>query len=168
MKKELHYKYKYKENTRFKIIEGSMELDLRRVEQNLKNAQYGLDSMVMADMVPYMPMDTGQFIDVTRAMSQAIAGSGTVVAAAPPFGRYLYEGKVMVDSVTGKGPMKIPDGPGAYVLRFRKGAKLRATDRPLQYSKSAHPDAQDHWFDAAKKQNLSKWVKNTKKMAGGG
>ena len=162
--KKLKYKYEYKDKT----IEGVMEIDLKRVENNIRFAQYGLDSMIMTDMVPYMPMDTGQFINVTRAMSQAIAGSGTVAAAAPPFGRYLYEGKVMVDSVTGKGPMKIPDGPGAYVLRFRKGAKLKATDRPLQYSKSAHQEAQDHWFDAAKKQNLSKWVKQTKKMAGGG
>lgn len=162
--KKLKYKYEYKDRT----IEGVMEIDLSRVENNIRFAQYGLDSMIMTDMIPYMPMDTGQFINVTQAMSQAIAGSGTVVAAAPPFGRYLYEGKVMVDSVAGKGPMKIPDGPGSYVLRFRKGAKLKATDRPLQYSKSAHPEAQDHWFDAAKKQNLSKWVKQTKKIAGGG
>ena len=161
---KLKYKYEYKDGA----IEGVMEIDLKRVEHNIRFSQYGLDSMIMTDMIPYMPMDTGQFINVTQAMSQAIAGSGTVVAAAPPFGRYLYEGKVMVDSVTGKGPMKIPDGHGAYVLRFRKGAKLKATDRPLKYSKSANPDAQDHWFDAAKKQNLSKWVKKTKKMAGGG
>ena len=159
--KKLNYKFEYKDKT----IEGVMRIDLSRFEGQYSKAQYALDSMVMTSMVPYMPMDTGTFINVTRGMSAAIAGSGKVVAAAPPMGRYLYEGKVMVDSLTGKGPAKIPLGPGAYILRYRKGAKLMATDNPLQYSrKSATP----HWFDTAKKKDGKMWVKKTKEIAGGG
>lgn len=159
--KKLNYKFKYKDRT----IEGVMEIDLSRFDGQYSKAQYALDSMVMTSMKPYMPMDTGTFINVTEGMSAAIAGSGKVVAAAPPMGRYLYEGKVMVDSVTGKGPTKIPIGPGAYILRYRKGAKLKAADKPLQYSrKSATP----HWFDAAKKAHGEQWIKKTKKLAGGG
>ena len=41
----------------------------------------------------HMPMQTGQFINVTKAMSAAVAGTGKVVAAAPPMGCFLYEGK---------------------------------------------------------------------------
>jgi hypothetical protein len=164
MKKKLAYKFVYKNKT----IKGVMEIDLGRFEGQYSRAQYALDNMVMTSMVPYMPMQTGTFVNVTRGMSQAIAGSGKVVAAAPPMGRYLYEGKVMVDSVTGKGPAKIPLSTGEYILRYRKGAKLKATDRPLQYSKRANPDATDHWFEPAKRKDGKMWIKKTKKLAGGG
>ena len=156
-------------NIDFKRDGIQLKVDMGRIEQNLNHAQFALDSQIMTDMVPYMPMQTGNFINVTRAMSAALAGSGKVVAAAPPYGQYLYEGKVMVDSKTGKGPMKIPDGPGgAYVLRFRKGAKLEATTRKLQFSKAAHPKAQAHWFEAAKKVNKGTWVEIAKREVGKG
>ena len=161
---KLNYEFKYKDRT----ITGVMRIDLRRFEGQYSRAQYELDSMVMASMIPYMPKQTGTFINVTQGMSQAIAGSGKVVAAAPPMGRYLYEGKMMVDSVTGKGPAKITVGPGEYILRYRKGAKLKATDKPLKYSKHANPHVTDHWFDAAKKRHKEAWIRKTKKLAGGG
>lgn len=87
-----------------------LDLDLQRFEKQLQDAQYNLDNMVMTSMVPIMPMQTGNFIDITRGMSAARAGSGKVIAAAPPYGRFLYYGKVMVDSETGKGPMKLRTG----------------------------------------------------------
>ena len=132
-----------------------MEIDLDRFERQYSKAQFGLDSMVMTDMVPYMPMQSGTFINVTKAMSAALAGSGKVVAAAPPMGRFLYEGKVMVDPET--------NSPWA-----RKGAKKVVTDRDLQYNKNAHPKATDHWFDTAKKEHGEEWVNYVKKVAGGG
>lgn len=162
--KQLKYTFKYTDRT----IEGVMQIDLSRFEGQYSRAQYELDSMVMTDMIPYMPKETGMFINVTQGMSQAIAGSGKVVAAAPPMGRMLYEGKMMVDSVTGKGPAKIPIGPGEYILRYRKGAKLKPSDRPLQYSTNANQNATDHWFDAAKKAHKEEWIAKTKETAGGG
>lgn len=132
-----------------------MVIDLDRFEQQYSKAQFGLDSMVMTDMVPYMPMQTGTFINVTKAMSAALAGSGLVVAAAPPMGRFLYEGKVMVDPET--------NSPWA-----RKGAKKIVTEKDLQYNENAHPKATDHWFDAAKKAHGEEWVNYVKKVAGGG
>lgn len=160
-------------NTRidYHFTDGALSIDanidLGRIERNIEKAQYFLDSQVMTDMVPYMPMQTGNFIQRTRAMSAAIAGSGKVVAAAPPMGRYLYMGKVMVDSETGKGPMRIEVSPGEYIFRFRKGAKLVATDRDLKFSKAANPKVQKQWFDAAKRDHGSDWVRMAKKVAGG-
>ena len=160
-------------NTRidYHFTDGTLSIDanidLGRIERNLEKAQYFLDSQVMTDMVPYMPMQTGNFIQRTRAMSAAIAGSGKVVAAAPPMGRYLYMGKAMVDSETGKGPMRIEISPGEYIFRFRKGAKLVATDRDLKFSKAANPKVQKQWFDAAKRDHGKEWVKEVKKIAGG-
>lgn len=128
------------------------DVDFSRFEKQYEAAQYALDNMVMTSMQPYMPHDTGTFINVTKAMSAALAGSGKVVAAAPPMGRFLYEGKVMVDPAT--------NSPWA-----RPGAEKVVTDRDLTYS---NPKATPHWFDTAKKNHGRSWVKAVKKIAGGG
>ena len=160
MIKKLKYRYTYKDRT----IEGVMEIDLSRFARQFGRAQYELDSMIMESMIPFMPMQTGMFIDVTRSMSQAIAGSGKVIAAAPPIGRFLYEGKTMVDPATGspwaaKGAKK--------VLVSQYGGKTAAKE-DLQFSTHAHPKAQAHWFDAAKEKDGKIWVEKVKKIAGGG
>lgn len=131
-------------------------LDLTRVKQNIAKAQYRLDSAVMNSMEPFMPHQTGTFINTTKAMSAAIAGTGKVVAAAPPMGRFLYEGKTMVDEVTGS--------PWA-----RKGAKKvlvsqyagKTNARPnLTYSHGRT----SHWFDKAKSRDLGIWLKIVKEV----
>ena len=129
-----------------------MRINLSRFEKQYEDAQKKLDSMVMTDMKPYMPHQTGTFINITSAQSASLAGSGTVVAAAAPMGRFLYEGKVMVDPVTGS--------PWA-----RPGAKKVVTDRELKYS---NPKATPHWFDTAKENHGKSWVREVKKIAGGG
>lgn len=151
------------------VVNGEVKIriNLDRFSKQFQRAQYVLDGQVMNSMIPFMPMITGQFIDVTRSASAAIQGSGRVYAGVGPQARYLYEGKVMVDSKTMKGPYKISTGPGEYVLRFRKGSKLIATKRPLNYSKTAHPQATDHWFNPAKKKDKRKWIKMVKSIAGG-
>lgn len=128
-----------------------MRIDLSRFEKQFEDAQFALDSAVMKDMKPYMPKQTGTFVNITSAQSASLAGSGTVVAAAAPMGRFLYEGKVMVDPLTGS--------PFA-----RPGAKKVVTDRDLKYS---NPKATPHWFDTAKKNHGKSWVREVKKIAGG-
>ena len=147
---KVRYNYKKEDAGRNAVIE--LDVDLSRFENQYEDAQYALDSMIMTSMVPYMPHQTGTFINVTRAMSASIAGSGTVYAAAPPFGRFLYEGKVMVDEQTGS-------------TWARKGARKVVTDRDLTYS---NPKATPHWFDTAKERHSKSWVKAVKKIAGGG
>ena len=70
-------------------------------------------------------------------------------------GRFLYEGKLMVD----------PETRAAWA---RPGAKKVVTDTPLKFDRTAHPSATDHWFDAAKAAHGKEWVKGVKKRAGGG
>ncbi len=147
MIKKLHWKYKGKGPN----CNINMQIDLSRIEKQYEKAQFALDSTVMKDMVTYMPHLTGTFINVTRGMSAALAGTGKVVAAAPPMGRFLYEGKVMVDSETGS--------PWA-----RKGAKKIVTDRDLTYG---NPKATPHWFDTAEDKHGKSWIKLVKRTAGG-
>ena len=151
-KRKMISKIRYNYSAHGKGQDIELEVDLSRFEKQYGKAQYALDSMVMTSMQPYMPRQTGTFINVTKAMSSAIAGSGTVVAAAPPMGRFLYEGKVMIDPQTGS--------PWA-----RPGAKKVVTDRDLSYS---NPKATPHWFDTAKDKHGKSWVKAVKKIAGGG
>lgn len=129
-----------------------INVDFSRFVKQYQKAQFYLDSKIMTDMVPYMPNNTGTFINLTRARSAAIAGTGEVIAGAPPYGRFLYEGKVMVDPVT--------NSPWS-----RKGVKKVVTERDLTYS---NPKATPHWFDTAKKNHGKSWIKEVKKIAGGG
>ena len=146
------YNYKKEDAGRNCTIE--VDIDLSRFDKQYGKAQWELDNMVMTSMTKYMPHRTGTFINVTKAISSALAGSGVVCAGAPPFGRFLYEGKVMVDPETGS--------PWA-----RKGAKKEVIDKNLNYDKSHNPDVTDHWFETAKRNHLKSWVKKTKEVAGG-
>ena len=143
----------------FSVVKNGVrcQVNMDRFSKQFNDAQFWLDSQIMTDMNPFMPMREGTFIQVTRSMSAAFAGTGTVFAGSPPMGRFLYEGKVMVDPVT-KSPWA------------RKGAKkvLAEDGRLLDFSKGAHPTAAGHWFDAAKEAHGAAWVDGVKKRAGGG
>ena len=138
----------------YSIVKGDIRVDisLDRFSKQFQDAQYWLDGQVMNDMVPFMPHRGGLFINNTRMQSASVQGTGKVYAAYCPQGRFLYEGKVMVDPETGS--------PWA-----RPGAKKVVTDRDLTYS---NPNATPHWFDTAKEKYGDTWVKEVKKIAGGG
>ena len=127
---------------------------MNRFEKQFQEAQNWLDGQVFTDMEKYMPFRDGNMRNVSAIMSRSMQGTGRVIAGVPPYGRFLYEGKVMVDPLTGS--------PWA-----RAGAKKVVTDRDLVFDKIAHPRATDHWFDAAKTENVKSWVKGVKRIAGG-
>ena len=136
-----------------KVSTGNMTADvsMKELANRFNKAQYELDSAIMTSMEPYMPRRDGTFINTTKAMSAAVAGTGKVIAAAPPCGRFLYEGKVMVGEKS--------RSPWA-----KKGEKKVVTGRNLTYSGGG----QAHWFDVAKAADGDEWVKLVKKTAGGG
>ena len=150
----------------FSIIAGNLKvkLSLSRFDEQYKKAQYQLDGDVMNSMVPFMPMISGSFINATRAASTAVQGSGQVYAAYGPQGRYLYEGKVMVDEVTGSPFAR----RGAKKVLVSQYTGKTAAKENIDYTHQAHPKAQDHWFDAAKAADGKKWVRRVKATAGGG
>lgn len=127
--------------------------------ERLPKAQQWLADRVLEDCKPLMPHLTGNFQQLSRTNND-----GKEVLFPGPTARYLYRGVKMVDSETGKGPRKIPTGPGEYILRYRKGAKLVATDIPLKYSS---PQAVPEWFEVAKRQHKDFWVKGVAEILGG-
>lgn len=136
-------------------------------EARLPKAQYKLDTTVMNDMVKYMPMQNGTFINTVRARSAALAGSGKVCAATGPMGRYLYEGKKMKNAATGKGPMVITLTGGEVIYRWPKGSHLVPTDEPLSYYKGANPLAGPKWFERAKAEYMTEWEETVREVLHG-
>ena len=137
----------------FSIVRSGidLELDMSRIEKNFNKAQFELDSAIMTSMEPFMPMDKSSLISRTKAESAALAGTGKVIAAVPPYGRFLYGGKVMV-------------GERSKSAWAKKEERKITTGKKLQYSS---PSAKAHWFDAAKNKDGENWVKLVKKTAGG-
>ena len=129
----------------------SIYVGMGRINGSLARAQIWLEQQIMNDMLPVMPMRTGDFQQRTRVLNTVALGSGHVWAAAPPFGRFLYGAKVMVDPVTGS--------PWA-----RKGAKKVLTDRDLTFSR---PGAKARWFEAVKPAQLPRWKSGVRKIING-
>lgn len=150
----------------FSIVNGDVHVKIAydRFTDQYRRAQYELDGDVINSMVPFMPMVTGSFINVTRAASAAVQGSGQVYAAYGPQGRFLYEGKGMVDEQTGS-PWAAKGRKKVLVSQFT--GKTHAKEF-LQYTHQAHPQAQSHWFDTAKEADGDQWIRKVKQIAGGG
>lgn len=102
-------------------------------------AEHVLAEQIEKDTQPFVPMLTGSLTQRTRVDGSAVIYPGT-------YARFLYYGKVMVDPNTGS-------------TYAPKGGTKVVTDRNLVFNKAMHPQAQAHWFEASKAQNLDKWVR---------
>lgn len=128
-------------------------------DERFVKAQQWLGDRVLEDCKPIMPLLTGNLQQRSH-----VEDNGKSVAFPGSYARYLYYGVKMVDSVSGKGPRKIPIAPGETILRFRKGAKLVPTNIPLKYSRA---EAVPEWFEVAKKKNLQYWTDGVTRIIGG-
>ena len=134
-------------------------LDLSGYEQRYTRAQQWLGDRVLEDCIPYMPISTG-----SQRQRSHTEDDGKRVIFPGPYAGYLYRGVKMVDAITGKGPRKIPIGPGEYILRFSKGAKLVPTGIPLRFSS---PQAMPAWFEHAKSLHGQFWRQGVAEIIGG-
>ena len=136
---------------RYTFESDGLESLTRKMAEAVEKAAYETAVQAAKDTEPYVPMLTGSLKNRTQVKGNTIIYPG-------PYARYLYYGKVMVDSKTGKGPMHFTDKKGNEVIRFHKGAKLRPTNKDLQFNTASHKNAQAHWFEASKAQNKDKWL----------
>lgn len=148
---------------KFSVHTEGLESNKDRLMQASSEAEHILAVQIRKDTSPYVPALTGSLDTRTRIEGFSDAGlgpgtGGSMIVYPGPYARYLYYGKVMVDSATGKGPMRIVSEDGTEVIRFRKGAKLKPTDRDLKIRRSMHRKAQSYWFEASKAKNLPKWL----------
>ena len=124
---------------KFSVYMEGMDAIKEKLVQACGKAEHVLAVQVEKDTVPFVPALTGSLTERTRVVGNAIIYPG-------PYARFLYNGKVMVDPNTGS-------------TYAPKGGTKVLTDRNLVFTKTMHPQAQSHWFEASKAQNLDKWLR---------
>lgn len=118
---------------------GGMEAIKDKLAESCSRAESIVGQQVIKDTAPFVPALTGSLTIRTRLDGNKIIYPG-------PYARFLYYGKVMVDPQTGS-------------TFAPKGGTKVLTNRDLVFSKAMHPQAQSHWFEASKAQNMEKWVR---------
>ena len=127
----------------FSMHFGGMEAIKDKLAESCTRAESIVGQQVIKDTEPFVPALTGSLTIRTRLDGNKIIYPG-------PYARFLYYGKVMVDPQTGS-------------TFAPKGGTKVLTNRDLVFSKAMHPQAQSHWFEASKAQNLDKWIRIAEK-----
>lgn len=109
----------------------------RTLAEACSRAEHVVAVQAEKDTEPFVPALTRSLTNRTRVVGNAIIYPG-------PYARFLYYGKVMVDPATGS-------------TFAPKGGTKVVTDRSLVFTQTVHPQAQAHWCEASKAQNLEKW-----------
>ena len=144
--------YRFKD---FNIIGDGFRAEIRLSSLNplFKRAQYYLSEQYLQACRARMPLRTGSLQQLSHTEDE-----GRKIVFPGPYARFLYYGKVMVDSQTGKGAMRWVDKTGNEYIRFRKGAVLRPTDRDLTYTTDFHKNAGAYWIERSEAVNKDKWL----------
>ena len=125
------------------MLKFTVHCNLSGIGPMLRNAsdkaQTAVAIQTQKDTSPYVPALTGSLDQRTRVDENQIIYPG-------PYARYLYYGKLMVDPTTGS----------SYAP---KGATKVLTDKNLVFNKTMHSQAQAHWFEASKAENMDKWLR---------
>lgn len=127
----------------FSMHFGGMEDIKDKLAESCTRAESIVGQQVIKDTAPFVPALTGSLTIRTRLDGNKIIYPG-------PYARFLYYGKVMVDPQTGS-------------TFAPKGGTKVLTNRDLVFSRAMHPQAQSHWFEASKAQNLDKWIRIAEK-----
>lgn len=121
-----------------KVHTGDAEKAIAKALAKTANvAEEAVAVQVLKDTSPFVPATNGK-------LDQSSKAEGNLVIYPGPYARYLYYGKLMVD----------PDTGSSWAS---SGATKVLTDRDLVFNTSMHAQAQSHWFEASKAQNMNKW-----------
>lgn len=124
---------------KFNVHTSGLDSLREKVSSASDKAAHIVAMQIRKDTSPYVPALTGSLDKRTRVDGGEIIYPG-------PYARYLYFGKLMVDPATGS----------SYA---QKGSTKVLTDKNLVFNKAMHGQAQSHWFEASKAENLEKWVR---------
>lgn len=132
-----------------------IELNLDRITGNLDKAQMALNQQIVADSTSYIPFRQGALRSQVRYPDGM---SGGTVEWYAPYAHYQYMGEVYGPNI----PLKDAQGN---IIGWTSPPKKSPTGRKLQYHT---PETSDHWFDRAKREHLSDWVRLVKETVGDG
>jgi hypothetical protein len=126
-------------STGFRVHTDGFEDIVQSIGRSATAAEHRLAETIKSDSEPFVPALTGEFSDNVTVKENLIIYPA-------PFARFLYWGKLMIDPNTGSAWAKA-------------GVKKITAAPDLVFTKTVHPQAQSQWFEAAKAQNLQKWIK---------
>lgn len=132
-----------------------INIDTKRIDRNLKEAQKLLNMQIVADCDPLIPFQQGALRNIVN-YPQGIYGGE--IEYNTPYAHYQYEGEVYGPNI----PIRDAEGN---ITGWYSPPKKNPTGRPLQYHTAG---TGDHWFEKSKEKNLQSWVKLVKETAGKG
>lgn len=106
-------------------------------------AEHAVAIQVAKDTEPFVP-------ELTKSLKDRTKIDGGYIIYPGPYARFLYYGKLMIDPATGS-------------AWAPKGASKVVTNIDLNLNHSGKSQAQAHWFEASKAQNMDKWIRIAKK-----
>lgn len=112
---------------------------MKKLQRAGPRAAHAVAVQIEKDTEPFVPALTKSFVNRTQVVDSSVIYPG-------PSARMLREGKLMIDPNTGS-------------AWARKGATKVVTGKDLKFNHSVHSQAQSHWDEASKAQNLDKWVR---------
>lgn len=131
---------------KFTIREDFTEELAKKLSAGASRVEEALANEAAKDTAKFVPFRNGR-------LSNGVKIHGGTIVYPGPYAHYLYEGVVYVDPVLHAAGFLTKEGG----WKSRKGVTKVKTDRPLHISTHEHKDAQSHWFEASKAQNLEKW-----------
>lgn len=110
---------------------------MKKLHEAGPKAGHAVAVQIEKDTEPFVPARTKSLANRTQVVDSSVIYPG-------PESRMLYNGKLMID----------PDTGSAWA---RKGATKVVTGKDLDIKTDVHSQAQAHWFEASKAQNMEKW-----------
>lgn len=110
---------------------------MKKLQEAGPRAAHAVAVQIEKDTEPFVPARTKSLVNRTQVVDSSVIYPG-------PSAGMLYNGKLMID----------PDTGSAWA---RKGATKVVTGKDLNISTAVHSQAQSHWFEASKAQNMEKW-----------
>ena len=126
---------------KFSVHTEGLDAIKDKLAEGCTKAEHTVALQVRKDTSPYVPAS-----GAPAGLGARTRVDGSHIIYPGPYARYLYYGKLMVD----------PDTGSSYAP---KGGTKVLTDKNLVFSKEVHGQAQSHWFEASKAENLEKWVR---------
>lgn len=135
-----------------------IQLDTKRLDRNIMNAQRILNLSVRTDCEPLVPLLNGQ---LRRSANFPEGVYGGVLEYKTPYAHYQYVGEIYGPNIPRK------DDNGNIVGWYSpKGKAKHPTGRKMaNYSQSG---TGPEWFEKAKEQNKDKWLRLVREEAGKG
>ena len=126
---------------KFSVHTEGLEAIKDKLAEGCTKAEHIVALQVRKDTSSYVPAS-----GAPAGLDKRTRADGSHIIYPGPYAHYLYVGKLRVDPETGS----------SYAPY---GATKVLTDKDLVFSKEVHGQAQAHWFEASKAENLEKWVR---------